>query len=148
MRSRPGSKLPEVVALHNIDDIESVIKHCMKKSGLTLKDEQYDELFYQGVVLIYEMAEKYQPRDEGSSFYGFVMTFLPRKLGGAWHQMNETHVLVTHPGGKRSWRYYKDPRSLSEPVHQEDDLSTDLAETLDDARCPGNFIAPPVAVPS
>lgn len=144
MKSRPGSKLPEVVALHNIDDIEAVVKHCMKKSGLQLKDEQYDELFYTGIVLIYEMAAKFT----GGSFYGFVMTFLPRKLGGAWHQMNETHVLVTHPGGKRSWRYYKDPRSLSEPVFQTDDLSTDLADTLDHARTPGNLIAPPVAVPS
>ena len=116
----------------------------MKKSGLQLNDEEYDELFYTGVVLIYEMAEKFT----GGSFYGFVMMFLPRKLGGAWHQMNETHVLVTHPSGKRTWRYYKDPRSLSEPVHQQDDLSIDLAETLDYARTPGNLIAPPIAVSS
>ena len=140
--SIPGSILPNRVSLHNIDDIEGVIKHCIAKSGLRLNDDEYTELFQTGLVLIYEMSSKFK----GGSFYGFVITFLPRKLGGAWHAMNETHVLMAQ-GTTRKWRYYRDPRSLHERTS--DTADTPLIQSIDgeNIRVPGNFIRPPLIVP-
>lgn len=141
--------LPRVEQLHNIRDVEAFVLHCMGKGGMTLTvmhEDDHQELFCAGLVELYKMSDKFIPQDDGrgrSSFYGYAMMFLPRKLSSAWHAMNPTHVLVREDGG-RKWRYY----SPAESLDQERVFSLHDHHSLTTARHPGDFIPPPVSIPA
>lgn len=148
------------VQLHNIRNVEAVIAVCIRKSGLQLSPDEWDELLAEGLLIVSEMATKFEPHrdgyEQGGSFYGYVMTYLPRKLGGAWHRTHETHVLVSR-GGKRKWVYYDEPASLDETLTMRS-MAADQGrahtqsrgEGLHDGNCRtlGDFVAPPVDLPA
>jgi hypothetical protein len=152
------STLSAKVALYNIEDCEAFVRHCMKKGRVILDGDAYDELLAEGLVLLYEMAGKYQPHRDPSwhgastertkGFYGYALFLLPRKLGDAWHRMNPHHVQRTVEGGRRVYEYHRPAKSLDELAGQHFEGSSGATGNgrrgIDDAgtRWPGNFVAP------
>lgn len=147
------------VQLHDIEDAAAFVAHCIRKSNFELTDDQFTELLSEGLVILCDMAGKFEAHRDGYSqagtFFGYATTYLPRRLGSAWHKLNEHHVLVS-TGGKRRWIYYKEAARLDAPRQGSTHSNLDgispqtIGESLDDERIRrvGNFIPPPQQLPA
>jgi hypothetical protein len=104
------------VALHDIDDIEAFVGSTISRSGIQLGADEHDELLAEGIAILYQLAERFEPRrgshQQDGRFSGFAAQFLSRKLGDAWHRLNPDHRYVTGEDGKRTWVYYRKPVSI------------------------------------
>lgn len=127
------------VPLWDMRDAEAFIRAAINKSGLARTPDDWDELVAEGLLILSEMAAKYQPRmaghDRDGSFTGYASMFFPRKLRGAWHRMHEHHQVRTNPDGSRRYVFHDPPKSLDEHTEDDDELDTERIRT------PGNFVS-------
>ena len=99
------------IALMDIGNCEAFVQRTIDRSAITYGPSEREELLSEGLTLLYELAQKYNPgvggRDAtGSRFSGYAAMFLPRRLGDAWHKAHPEHRYITDPDtGKRGWRY-------------------------------------------
>ncbi len=115
--------LESVVSLHDIDDVEGFVCATIEKfrnggrveRGTSITEAEREELIAEGICILYELAEKFEPHrpgyEEPGRFSGFAAQFLPRRLGDAWHQKHR-HRRVAGEDGKRRWVYTEAPLSL------------------------------------
>ncbi len=131
------------VALYDVVDVEGFVNATLnafergdRPEWARLRGPERDELVLEGIAIMYELADRFEPRrgehDRDGWFSGFAAFYLPKKLGEAWHRLNEHHRYVTQPDGKRKWIYL-------DPAHSLDGLregsgGADGAEDLVDAR--------------
>lgn len=112
--------LASLVTLHDIDDVEGFVCATIERSGLrnVISQGEREELIAEGILILYELAERFEPQRDGydqpGRFSGFAAQFLPRRLGDAWHSRNPEHRRVTGEDGKRRWVYSEAPLSLNE----------------------------------
>lgn len=113
------SHLSHKTALHDIDDIEgfvnATINSWLRTSGIQLGLEERTELVGEGLLILAQLSDRYEPHREGyeqeGRFSGFAAQFLPRRLTDAWHRLNPHHEFATQPDGSRKWRY--NPQAVS-----------------------------------
>jgi len=114
------SRLSRKTALHDIEDVEAfvnaTINAWLRKSGVRLDVEDRAELVSEGLLILSQLADHYEPHREGyeqaGRFSGFAAQFLPRRLTDAWHRLNPHHEYKTQPDGSRRWRYNQPAVSL------------------------------------
>ncbi len=108
----------EAVALHDIRDVNMFVRGSLDKAPVRLEPEEFEELVAEGLVILYELAARYEPHREGyereGSFAGYAAIYLPKRLTDAWHRSHPEHRYITLPDGKRAWRYLKQTVSLDE----------------------------------
>lgn len=109
------------VKLHDIADIEGFVCKTIEKSGLRphLEESEREELIADGICILYELAERYEPHRAGYAtsgrFSGYAAQFLPRRLGDTWHAKHPEHRRIADEAtGKRRWHYHDKPLSLNE----------------------------------
>lgn len=104
------------VALHDVEDVEGFVAATIERSGIQLSADEREELLAEGIRILFELSERFEPRrgnhTQDGRFSGFAAQFLPRKLGDAWHRWNPDHRYVTGEDGKRQWVYYPKPVSI------------------------------------
>lgn len=134
-----------VCAVGEIRDGYGFVVRCLGRSGVRARGEEYEEMVCEGMVILCDLAQRYDPaRDTGpqASFAGYAWYLLPRKLKDAWHKLHPEHVLRTRDDGKRRYEYYETPVSI-------DERSTDSEDPYLDKtgyRVPGEFVTvPPTA---
>jgi len=112
-----------VVSLHNVQDAEAFVKHCIKKAGrLILTREEEEDLVATGLMILCELAQRYDPAKDKSAglpgrtkgFYGYALFQLPKKLGDAYHSARPHHVLRTQSDGSRKYEYLDPPTSFDD----------------------------------
>jgi hypothetical protein len=111
--------LPTTVALHDIDDVEGFVAATIERAGLGgLPKDEKEDLIADGIVILYTLAERFEPHRPGYAqagrFSGFAAQFLPRRLGDAWHSKHPEHIRVVGEDGKRYWVYRERPISLDQ----------------------------------
>jgi hypothetical protein len=140
------------VALHDIADIEGFVRDTMRRHLSKVPHEDREELVAEGLVIICELAMRYDPaKDKPSrkpghvcktsrccvpSFAGYASFLLKRKMLDAWHRMHPEHQLRTQDDGTRKYVYYPKPKSLDE---RSSDLGRDAHE-LPGTRQVGQFV--------
>jgi hypothetical protein len=105
------------IKLHDIDDVQGFVANSLNRTGIYFAQaDEREELIAEGVCILYELAEAYEPRRAGYAqagrFSGFAAQFLPRRLGDAWHKRHPNHRRVAGEDGKRRWIYQDAPVSL------------------------------------
>jgi hypothetical protein len=104
------------VRLHDIEDAEGFVAATVQRAGLELGAAEHEELIAEGICILYELADRYEPHRDGyahaGTFSGFAAQFLPRRLGDAWHRNNPHHHRIAGEDGKRRWHYEDPPLSL------------------------------------
>lgn len=147
--------LTNAVPLGNIDDAEAFVRHCINKSRIVLTPDERDELVAEGLVLLCELHQRYNPaRDKAPAgktqgFFGYALYLLPRKLNDAWHRSQPHHLLRTQSDGTRRYEYVKTARSLEE-LHTPDGFRAHDTQGRTDAlhagncRTTGDYVAVPL----
>ena len=106
------------VALHDIRDVNMFVRNALDKAPVRLEAEEFEELVAEGLVILYELAGKYEPHRPGyaraGSFAGYAAIYLPKRMTDAWHRSHPEHRYITLPDGKRAWQYLKQTVSLDE----------------------------------
>jgi hypothetical protein len=144
----------KAIPLHDIDDAEGFVRANIARSKLVLTRQEREELVAEGMVIICELAMKFQPRldgyDRDGSFAGYASSLLGRKLSDAWHRMNPSHVLRTQPDGTRKWEYLQEHSSLDKLLDNADSDSylEGHNDPLASARTLGDFIDIPRKEPA
>lgn len=106
-----------VVEIGDIRDAYGFVRGMIAKSGIKAWGDAYEELICEGVLILCELHERYDPeKDTGdkAAFAGYAAYLLPRKLTNSWHKLHPNHVLRTQEDGKRRYVYYQDSKSLDE----------------------------------
>lgn len=107
------------VTLHDIKDVERFVADVVGKlepfkGGV--RNQEFEELVCEGLTILYELADKFEPQRDGYAsagrFSGFAAYFLPKKLATAWHRAHPEHSYVVGADGKREWEYRKQAVSL------------------------------------
>lgn len=145
--------LSEKVSLGNVENAEAFVRHCLNKgSSIRMTDDQRDELIAEGLLLLCELWNRYDPHRDKSpggtttGFYGYALYLLPRKLADVWHRSQPHHVVRTMPDGSRIYEYLKEPKSISE-ITDTGAANLEIAHFAPDDsswRWPGNFVAVPM----
>ena len=103
-------------AIHDIRDAEGFVKATLKQSGIRFSTEEREELVCEGLAILCEMAERFEPQREGydqpGRFSGYAARYLPGRLGRAWHRHHREHRVEVGADGKRHWVYGQAPQSL------------------------------------
>lgn len=111
------------IQLHDIDDVEGFVIGCLNRSGIQSTPDEREDLVAEGICILYELANRYEPKRAGHSkagrFSGFAAQFLPRRLGDAWHAKNPHHFRAPDETGKRKWQYLEPPVSLDRLIGDE-----------------------------
>jgi hypothetical protein len=108
------------VSLHDIEDVERFVANSLHRSGLPFKPQEQEELISEGICILYELAERYEPKRVGYAqagrFSGYAAQFLPRRLGDAWHKRHPEHRRIAGEDGKRRWVYTEPALSFDEII--------------------------------
>jgi hypothetical protein len=105
-------------SLHDIADVEGFVGATLERSGLRphLQPAEHEDLVAEGVCVLYELADRYEPHLPGYAtagrFSGFAARLLPNRLTDAWHAWNESHSRITAADGGRRWTYEAPALSL------------------------------------
>lgn len=104
------------IKVRDIDDAEGFVRATLQRSKIRFDREEEQELVLEGLCILYELAERYEPHRAGYAtsgrFSGFAAQYLPRRLGDAWHRSHPEHQYATDENGKRTWVYHPTPLSL------------------------------------
>ncbi len=108
--------LATYVALHDITDVEGFVANSLERSDIKFDTAEKEELLAEGICILLELSEKFEPHRAGYAtsgrFSGFAAQFLPRRLGDAWHSRHPEHRRIAGEDGKRRWTYQQAPVSL------------------------------------
>lgn len=110
-------------------------------------EEGYEDLFAEGLLILYDMEGKYVEQMDGYTqkglFSGYAITYLPRKIKAAYHKSQENHLMCTQEDGSRQWEQRARAVSWDSAIESAD--SDKRRHPLDERtiRQPGNFINPP-----
>lgn len=125
--------LSRKVTILDIEDAEGFVAATIVRSKIKVSTHEHEELLAEGLAILFDLAQKFEPQREGyeqpGRFSGFAAQFLPRKLGDAWHKMHPEHRYVTGEDGKRRWVFFDAPTSLNRIL--------DDANAADDGYEPG-----------
>lgn len=109
------------VALHDIRDVNMFVRNALDKAPVTLDAQEFEELVAEGLVILYELAEEYEPHRAGyeraGSFAGYASAFLSHRVADAWHRSHAEHRYITvteDDTQRRAWQYLKATVSLDE----------------------------------
>lgn len=109
------------ITIHDIRDAEGYVAACMQRSRILFQPGEREELLAEGLVILYELADRYEPHRAGyrqpGRFSGYAAAYLPRRLEDAWHRLNPQHQARRNGDGRRVWDYGSTPMSL-----QHDDM--------------------------
>jgi hypothetical protein len=116
--------LAELVSLYDVEDVEGFVNATLNRfeegdlpEWAKLSTDERQELVLEGITIMFELAERFEPHREGYAqagrFSGYAAAFLPKRLGDAWHRLHPEHRYVTDPEtGKRGWVYLQPASSL------------------------------------
>jgi hypothetical protein len=125
-----ATQIDDKILIGDIRDAEGFVAATIKRSGLRLESAEREELLAEGLCILLELGEHYEPLRNGyatgGSFSGYAAQFLPRRLGDAWHKSNSGHRRVMVAEGRRAWMYEPAPVSMD----AEDFLATPLATSM------------------
>lgn len=124
--------LNDKLTLHDIDDVEAFVIMCIKRSGASPSDSEYEDLVAEGLCIVVKLSQKYKPSPNGDPrwcFSGYCLRYLPSTLRRVWHQMQEHHAYRTMPEGGRRWIQYPRHRSLDAMMELGEDHVGGLDET-------------------
>lgn len=111
-------QLAEPIALHDIEDVEGFVNATLNASGIDFQAWEREDLVAEGLVILFELASKFEPHRPGyqqaGRFSGYAAAFLPKKLGDAWHRGRPEHRYVTGEDGKRRWQFFNAHASLED----------------------------------
>lgn len=112
------------VSLLDIDDVEGFVADTLCRSGIRFAREEFEDLLCEGLAILYQLAENYEPHRagyaQGGSFVGYASRYLPRRLGDAWHASHPEHRRVISGDGSRRW-VYLDPAVSFDEASGDDD---------------------------
>ena len=106
------------VALLDIDDVRAfVAAQVAKTPGVPmLHGDEADELIQEGLVILFELADRFQPHmpgyDKPGRFSGYAAWALPKRLQSAWRRMHPEHLTRKAPDGTRTLEYGLKPLSV------------------------------------
>jgi len=130
--SAASSLLAAPIGLHDIEDVERFVANSLHRSGLPFRRQEQEELISEGLCILYELAEKFEPQREGYAqagrFSGYAAQFLPRRLGDAWHKRHPEHRRIAGDDGKRRWVYTEAAFSLEEALQNSEVFDEDSFE--------------------
>jgi hypothetical protein len=117
----------------------------MQFAGLRLTGDEHEELLAEGLLILCQMAEAYEPgfggRDPaGSRFSGYAMKYLPGKLRDAWRRRHPEYCLSRRDGmspwERRARCVSLEAFSQPDPGHQHShgDHARSLVELVADLR--------------
>lgn len=128
------------VTLHDIDDAEAFVISTIRRSKIRIDQDEFAELICEGLVILCEMAQRFEPHRSGHDhpgrFSGYAARFLPNKLGDAWHRLHPEHVLKTQDDGTRKYEYLPPAGSLDQSMERD----ASIANT-DRLRIVGDFVS-------
>lgn len=112
------------VRLHDIADAEGFIAKAILKSGVITTDQEFDELKAEGLVILCDLAQRFEPHRPGYAqpgrFSGYAARFLPGRLQDAWKRLHPEHRQING-----EWEYGQPPLSLDlHEGHEADDRRT------------------------
>ena len=106
------------IALHDVADVHAfVAAQVANTPGVPmLHGDEADELIQEGIVILYELAARFQPHMPGYArpgrFSGYAAWALPKRLQSAWRRMHPEHLTRKAPDGTRSLEYGLKPLSV------------------------------------
>lgn len=93
------------LTLYNVRDTRAFVADKLHKSRLRLSRDEREELICEGVAIMCELANRYEPHRDGyeqaGTFSGFAGYFLPRKLQDAYYRMHPEHRTVRDEDGTK-----------------------------------------------
>jgi hypothetical protein len=109
--------LSEPVTLGDIRDAEGFVARTIHNSGRRLARDEFDELKAEGLVILCDLWDRFEPHRPGyekaGRFSGYAAAFLPRRLEDAYNRLHPEHRVTRGPDGKREVAYGLAPVSLS-----------------------------------
>lgn len=127
--------------LHDIRDpgafVHATINDFCRGRGtrapIALSLDERDELHCEGLAILHKLAAGYHSRLDGyevdGRFSGYAASYLPKKLGDAWHKLHSEHMLLTQPDQTRRWHYGDKAVSLEAIVAENPDGHPILASS-------------------
>lgn len=120
------------VALMDIADVEGFVAATLKRSGIRFTPDEHEDLMAEGLAILYQLAQQWQPRMPGHQqdgrFSGYAAMMLPKRLTDAWHKMHREHTRLRSPG-KRQWVYGEPAVSLDAVNARRDDFGESIGDT-------------------
>ncbi len=106
-------------SLYDVEDVEAFVAGHLTRSRIILADrDEHDELLAEGITILYELADRYQPHMPGYThpgrFSGYAAQLLPRRMQDAYYRLHPEHQ--TRRVNGRKIREHS-PAPLS--IHQE-----------------------------
>lgn len=112
------SRWPEDGSLLDIENVWAFARATLNAAPVTFDHDEFIELEAEAVLILYQLADKYEAHRIGyespGRFSGYAAKFLPRRLDDAWHRLHPEHVYATTPEGKREWVYLKQTVSIED----------------------------------
>lgn len=100
--------------LYDVENVEAFVRAAVARTNLRLDHDERDELIAEGALILYRLADRYEPHRAGysdpGSFAGYAASLLPNRLIDAWHKLRQ-HRYATGPDGARQWE--QGPRAVS-----------------------------------
>lgn len=126
-----------VLRLHDVNNVRMFVAGSINRAGLNLSDDEDQALIAQGMEIMSRLAQNYKARMDGHKqdgrFSGYAASFLPKKLGQAWHRMHPEHHEVTDARtGKRVWVYFREPASFEEVTSGQQGRPAAIRERCDE----------------
>jgi hypothetical protein len=85
---------PASGSLLDVRDPRGFVAACIQKSGVRPSAEQREDLIAEGLMILCELAGKFEPQRQGYAqagrFSGYAAAYLPRRMQDVWQQMNPT----------------------------------------------------------
>lgn len=109
-------------SLLDIDDVEGFVARCLVNSRVRCTRDEHDELLAEGITILYELANRYEPHRPGYStpgrFSGYAASLLPRRMQDAYYRLHPEHQR-RNINGKRVREHGEPPISLHAPLHSQ-----------------------------
>lgn len=107
------------VACHDVLDVEAFVIKAMRTSGITPGRDETEDIVMAGIVVLYDMANRYKPQMDGYArpgrFSGWAAKYLPGRIRDAYFQMHENIVVRVDTEGHKRREFLPAPVRLSPP---------------------------------
>jgi hypothetical protein len=114
-----------------IEDAEAFVQSQLNASRRVYAPEEREELVAEGLRILVELADRFEPHRDGyegqGRLPGFCAKYLRLKLEDAYHRLHPEHRLVTQPDGRRRYLYGEHAVSLDALTGDDPDREPVLA---------------------